>query len=94
MSSPLVAELMLALPRGDTVLSCVPAKARPPAEQSLWLSTLHFTSVRLLSETKTRVHSRIVVVGASTAGLAFLYTLLSIPHLHFSNLLLVSRDGI
>lgn len=52
------------------------------------------TSRRLLSDEKTVIHARVVVVGASTTGLAVLHTLLHIPYLHFSNLLLISADGL
>lgn len=58
------------------------------------LMCLYHTSRKALSDEKTKIHARIVVIGASSTGLAFLYSLLTIPYLHFSNLLLISPDGL
>eukprot|EP00668_Euglena_longa_P014430 GGOE01018420.1.p1 GENE.GGOE01018420.1~~GGOE01018420.1.p1 ORF type:complete len:1175 (+),score=378.43 GGOE01018420.1:51-3575(+) len=90
-SGTLMAELILALPRRQMSQH---SPLIPTAAEGEELSTVHFTSRRLLSEVKTRINSRIVVVGASTTGLSFIYTLLALPYLHFSNIILVSRDGL
>ena len=58
------------------------------------LMCLYHSSRKALSDEKTKIHARIVVIGASSTGLAFLYSLLTIPYLHFSNLLLISFDGL
>lgn len=41
-----------------------------------------------------RVNTRIVIVGASSTGLAALHRLLSVPYVHFTNLVLISTDGL
>eukprot|EP01006_Ploeotia_vitrea_P042645 TRINITY_DN66647_c7_g1_i1.p1 TRINITY_DN66647_c7_g1~~TRINITY_DN66647_c7_g1_i1.p1 ORF type:complete len:1197 (+),score=144.15 TRINITY_DN66647_c7_g1_i1:43-3633(+) len=88
-SNTLMSELTLALPRRVTDKP----DETGPLEHSELL-TLHFSSRKLLSEFKTKIHTRIVVIGASTTGLSFIYTLLSLPYLHFSNIVMISRDGI
>uniref|UniRef100_A0A7S1KSD1 Cilia- and flagella-associated protein 61 N-terminal domain-containing protein n=1 Tax=Percolomonas cosmopolitus TaxID=63605 RepID=A0A7S1KSD1_9EUKA len=55
---------------------------------------VYFITQRLMSEPKTENHSRIVVVGASKTGLSFIKTLVMIPYLYFTNITLVSPDGI
>jgi len=100
--SSLMVELTLALPRRQMHRPGQPIEeeeeedeegnvVEKPKED---LRTLHFTSRRLLSETKTKIHSRVVIIGASTTGLSFIYTLLSLPYMHFSNIVLISRDGL
>uniref|UniRef100_A0A7S4G2C3 Cilia- and flagella-associated protein 61 N-terminal domain-containing protein n=1 Tax=Eutreptiella gymnastica TaxID=73025 RepID=A0A7S4G2C3_9EUGL len=87
----LQAELTLAIPRRQMH---VPGQPMAPEAEPEDLVTLHFTSRRLLSEFKTKIHSRIVVIGASCTGLSFIYTLLALPYIHFSNIVLISRDGV
>jgi hypothetical protein len=48
---------------------------------------------RLLSEPKIVNNTRIVVVGASDAGLSFIETLLSIRYAHFTNIVLLAPGG-
>jgi len=55
---------------------------------------LSIVAKKLLSETKIPVNARIVVVGASDCGLSFLESLLSIPHLLFNSLTLLSPGGL
>ena len=47
----------------------------------------------MLSQRKREVNARIVIVGASTTGLAFLQHVLSMPHLQFNSLTLVAPGG-
>ncbi|KAL4101477.1 hypothetical protein PRIC1_005229 [Phytophthora ramorum] len=49
---------------------------------------------RLLSEPKMIINQRLVIVGASDAGLSCLARFLATPYLHFSNLTLVSPHGL
>eukprot|EP00656_Telonema_subtile_P051881 TRINITY_DN7085_c0_g1_i2.p1 TRINITY_DN7085_c0_g1~~TRINITY_DN7085_c0_g1_i2.p1 ORF type:complete len:1076 (-),score=375.91 TRINITY_DN7085_c0_g1_i2:142-3369(-) len=55
--------------------------------------TLHVFAKRLLCEPKSFINARVVVVGASDTGLGFIESLLSVPYLHFTNLTLLSKDG-
>jgi hypothetical protein len=94
--TPLVAELVLALPRRVTefALPSTDTSEAPPAADVDGLLTLHHTTQKLLSDEKTHINARIVVVGSGTTGLAFIYSLLVIPYLQFSNIVLVSKDGL
>lgn len=58
------------------------------------LPVLHCTSRKWLSDVKTRLQHRVVVLGGSTTGLAFIIELLKVHYLHFANIVLVSRDGV
>lgn len=55
---------------------------------------LCFISKKLLSEPKTTINNRIVVVGASDTGLSFIETLLSNRYLNFTNIYLLAPGGI
>jgi len=67
---------------------------RDPLDENEAPFALCFTTKRLLSEPKILKNSRIVVVGASDAGISFVEALLSISYLHFSNITLVSPGGL
>ena len=56
--------------------------------------SLLFLTKRLLTEPKVTCNTRIVVVGASTAGVTFIETLLYTPYLNFTNITLVSPGGL
>lgn len=56
--------------------------------------SLLFLTKRLLTEPKITCNTRIVVVGASTAGVSFIETLLYTPYLNFTNVTLVSPGGL
>ncbi|KND05075.1 uncharacterized protein SPPG_00750 [Spizellomyces punctatus DAOM BR117] len=60
----------------------------PPFRCSLQLIT-----TALLHEPKIMVNTRIVVIGGSDTGIAFIENLVYNPHLWFTNLTLVSMDG-
>ena len=69
-------------------------KNEPGNQDVNGLICLFHTTRKALSDEKTKIHCRIVVSGASATGLAFIYNLLSIPYLHFTNILLLSPDGL
>ncbi|TGZ58269.1 hypothetical protein CRM22_009731 [Opisthorchis felineus] len=55
---------------------------------------LLMSTVKLLSKPRHDINARIVVVGASTTGLAVLATLATCPYLRFNNLVLLSTNGL
>ncbi|CUG90290.1 Hypothetical protein, putative [Bodo saltans] len=96
--APLIGELVLVPPRR---MIDHPQNAQNPAgrddnapDDVDSLACLYHSSRKSLSDEKTKIHARIVVVGAGTTGLAFIHSLLSIPYLQFTNILLVSTDGL
>jgi hypothetical protein len=96
--TPIIHELFLVPPR-RMVDHAAPAATNSealaaPAEDVDGLTCLWHATRKSLSDEKTRIHARIVVIGSSTTGLACLHSLLSIPYLLFTNLLLVSGDGL
>lgn len=54
---------------------------------------LHFITHRLLSEPKMCNRSRVVVVGGSDTGVAYLESLIMVPYLHFTNVTLLAPGG-
>ncbi|CAF0926188.1 unnamed protein product [Rotaria sp. Silwood1] len=70
----------------DCVLGRLPSLTHSPF-------ALTFTAIKLIMETKITINARIVIVGASTVGLAVLEALVMCPYLRFNNLTLISPHG-
>ncbi|CAH8494803.1 unnamed protein product [Heterobilharzia americana] len=58
------------------------------------MPALFMTTSKLLMEPREVINARIIVVGASTAGLAVLETLATCPYIRFNNLVLLSPHGL
>jgi len=67
---------------------------RDPVDELESEFSLFITTKRLLSEPKIVNNSRIVVVGASDAGISFIETLLSLKYIHFTNIVLLAPGGL
>eukprot|EP01064_Diplonema_japonicum_P039500 TRINITY_DN9915_c0_g3_i1.p1 TRINITY_DN9915_c0_g3~~TRINITY_DN9915_c0_g3_i1.p1 ORF type:complete len:1159 (+),score=272.32 TRINITY_DN9915_c0_g3_i1:41-3517(+) len=91
-SQSLLAELILSMPR--RMIEESGEDETPLVDDNEELVCLHFMSKKQLSDEKTKIYSRLVVIGASTTGLAAIYAWLKIPYLYIANIVLVSRDGI
>lgn len=96
--TPIVQELFLVPPR-RMIDHAAPAATNAealasPTEDVDGLTCLWHATRKSLSDEKTKIHARIVVIGSSTTGLACIHALLSIPYLLFTNVLLVSGDGL
>ncbi|KDO21306.1 hypothetical protein SPRG_13198 [Saprolegnia parasitica CBS 223.65] len=89
--SPLVAESFVLAPARRQVVT---SSDTPMALTRLSSNALYFFTKRLLSEPKTLVTARIVVVGASDAGLTVLKQLLGVPYLRLTNVTLVAPHGL
>ncbi|RNE99686.1 hypothetical protein TraAM80_08068 [Trypanosoma rangeli] len=63
-------------------------------EDVMALACLFVGTRRILGDRKKLIHTRIVVVGAGSTGLTCIHRFLSVPYVHFTNLVLVSVDGL
>ncbi|KAL9644464.1 hypothetical protein ABK040_016591 [Willaertia magna] len=54
--------------------------------------SLYFINRRYMSEDKTEIHTRIVVIGASKTGLSFIKALSMFSSLYFSNIVVISPE--
>ncbi|EQC28574.1 hypothetical protein, variant [Saprolegnia diclina VS20] len=89
--SPLVSESFVLAPARRQVVT---SPETPVVLPRLATSALYFFTKRLLSEPKTLVTARIVVVGASDAGLTVVKQLLGVPYLRLTNVTLVAPHGL
>ncbi|CAF3435054.1 unnamed protein product [Rotaria socialis] len=71
----------------DCVLGSLPSLAHSQF-------ALAFSTIKIIMEPKITINTRIVIVGASTVGLAVLEALVMCPYLRFNNLTLISPHGI
>ncbi|KAJ3275094.1 hypothetical protein HDV01_001233 [Terramyces sp. JEL0728] len=55
---------------------------------------LQIITMPLMYEPRMVINTRIVVLGASDVGISFLETLIYVGHLHFTNLTLISKNGL
>ncbi|VDP40362.1 unnamed protein product [Schistosoma mattheei] len=58
------------------------------------MPSLFMTTKKLLMEPKELINARIIIVGASTTGLAILEKLITCPYIRFTNLVLLSPNGL
>ncbi|KAJ0403232.1 hypothetical protein ATCC90586_001639 [Pythium insidiosum] len=93
-------EFVLAPPRRSIAVSADEVAAYPDdASRAQTIArfdafALFVLSRKLLGEPKTVLNHRIVVVGASDAGLTALQRLVAVPYLRFTNLTLISPLGL
>ncbi|EKG06541.1 hypothetical protein TCSYLVIO_002347 [Trypanosoma cruzi] len=57
------------------------------------LGCLFVGTRRIIGDRKKMINIRIIVVGAGSTGLACIHRFLSVPYVHFRNIVLVSTDG-
>ncbi|TMW55487.1 hypothetical protein Poli38472_010369 [Pythium oligandrum] len=98
--SPVVHEFVLAPPRRSIAISADEVAQYPEdvnkIEQTARFDefALFVLSKKVLSEPKLVVNQRLVIVGASDAALTCLQRLLSVPYLRFTNITLISPQGL
>uniref|UniRef100_K3WJG2 Cilia- and flagella-associated protein 61 N-terminal domain-containing protein n=1 Tax=Globisporangium ultimum (strain ATCC 200006 / CBS 805.95 / DAOM BR144) TaxID=431595 RepID=K3WJG2_GLOUD len=97
--SPIVHEFVLAPPRrsieisGDEVAQYPDDAEKVQQNANYDTFALFAISRKLLSEPKLVANQRIVVVGASDTAFTLLQRLLSVPYLRFTNITLISPNG-
>ncbi|EKF38722.1 hypothetical protein MOQ_001067 [Trypanosoma cruzi marinkellei] len=57
------------------------------------LGCLFVGTRRIIGDRKKMINTRIIIVGAGSTGLACIHRFLSVPYVHFRNIVLVSTDG-
>ncbi|CAH8476461.1 unnamed protein product [Schistosoma turkestanicum] len=78
----------------ESLLANIKAPEKRVLEKFESLPALFMTTAKLLMEPKEIINARIIVVGASTTGLAVLETLATCPYIRFTNLVLLSPNGL
>jgi hypothetical protein len=92
-------ELAQARPEGSVAhCSEAPADRKSPGDASdsifeQGIISLHFITSKLISEPKVVNNARIVVVGGTDTALALLESLILLPYMHFTSLILVTPNG-
>ncbi|CAH8838917.1 unnamed protein product [Trichobilharzia szidati] len=76
------------------LLNDIKAPEKRVLEEVNSIPALFMTTAKLLMEPKEIINARIIVVGASTTGLAVLETLATCPYIRFTNLVLLSPHGL
>ncbi|RNF12066.1 uncharacterized protein Tco025E_06527 [Trypanosoma conorhini] len=99
--APLLRQLLRAPPRRvqEKTHTAVPeldsqALGLTKGKDTLALACLFVGTRRILGDCKKLIHTRIVVAGAGSTGLACIHRFLSIPYVQFTNIVLVSTDGL
>ncbi|XP_076874175.1 LOW QUALITY PROTEIN: cilia- and flagella-associated protein 61 [Brachyhypopomus gauderio] len=99
-AGPLAAALDCMVPVCPRRRVVYPLESWPPTHRPTQITeeqepfALNHINRKLTMEPRLEVSARIVVVGASDVGLAFLEALVFCPHLRFTNLTLVSTHGL
>ncbi|KAH8861009.1 Cilia- and flagella-associated protein [Schistosoma japonicum] len=78
----------------ESLINSVKAPEKRILEKFNTMSALFMTTGKLLMEPKEIINARIIVVGASTTGLAVLETLVTCPYIRFNNLVLLSSNDL
>lgn len=97
--SPIVHDFLLAPPRRSIDISADEVAQYPDDAEKVKHNAsydefaLFAVSRKLLSEPKLVINQRIVIVGASDTAFTLLQRLLSVPYLRFTNITLISPNG-
>ncbi|CAH8532772.1 unnamed protein product [Schistosoma rodhaini] len=78
----------------ESLLNNIKAPENRILEKFNSLPALFMTTGKLLMEPKEIINARIIIVGASTTGLAVLEKLVTCPYVRFTNLVLLSPNGL
>ncbi|KAK4469610.1 hypothetical protein MN116_007145 [Schistosoma mekongi] len=78
----------------ELLLNSIKAPEKRILEKCNTMPALFMTTGKLLIESKEIINARIIIVGASTTGLAVLDSLVTCPYIRFNNLVLLSSNGL
>ncbi|XP_018650503.1 hypothetical protein Smp_146080 [Schistosoma mansoni] len=78
----------------ESLLNNIKAPEKRILEKFDSMPALFMTTAKLLMEPKEIINARIIIVGASTTGLAVLEKLVTCPYVRFTNLVLLSTNGL